>query len=185
MIIRSISLLILLFSTISTSWAQQGRTLNWVLGESVLIDFSSGIPITGESAIDSFEGLSVISDTEGNLQFYTDGITVWNANHLIMSNGTGLLSSYTATNAALIVPLPLNKDIYYIFTVAGQAGYGGSFGGAAYSIVDMSLNDGLGEIIEKNTILQTKTTEKLCGTQHENNIDYWINLERFFLAQKE
>jgi gliding motility-associated-like protein len=153
---------------------QQSRTNNWVLGDSVLVNFDTNPPNTGLSALESFEGFSVISDTNGTLLFYTNGIKVWNSNHQLMPNGFGLNSSITATNAALIVPKPSSDNIYYIFTVGGQAGYFGDFGGLAYSIVDMNLNGGSGDVTQKNVVLQTKSTEKLCATLHENNTDFWI-----------
>lgn len=166
-------ILILLIIT-NFCFGQQNRTKNWVLGDSVLIDFNVNPPIVGISSLESFEGFSVISDTNGTLLFYTNGIKVWNSNHQLMPNGFGLNSSPTASNAALIVPKPGSENIYYIFTVGGQAGYFGDFGGIAYSIVDMDLDGGLGDVTQKNIVLHTKSTEKLCATLHENNNDYWI-----------
>lgn len=160
-------------------FGQQSRTKNWVLGDSLLVDFNANPPNVGVSALESFEGFSVISDTNGSLLFYTNGIKVWNSNHQLMPNGIGLNSHPSATNAALIVPKPESDNIYYIFTVGTNAGNLGGFGGIAYTIVDMNLNGGLGDVTQKNVILHTKSTEKLCATLHENNNDYWIATHDF------
>jgi hypothetical protein len=42
-------------------------------------------------AISYQEGCATISNSSGQLLFYTDGITVYNRNHQVMPNGTGLL----------------------------------------------------------------------------------------------
>lgn len=166
-----------------TSFGQLNRTKNWVVGDSVLLNFNVNPTSVGVSALESFEGYSVISDTLGNLLFYTNGISVWNSNHQVMPNGWGLNSNFSATNAALIVPKPGNDSIYYIFTVGQYGGNQGGFGGTAYTIVDISLNGGLGDVVQKNTVLFTKSTEKLSATYHQNGIDFWIMTHDFGNSQ--
>jgi gliding motility-associated-like protein len=167
-----ISLLLILINIVCIG--QQNRTKNWVLGDSILMDFNAFPPSIGVSSLESFEGVSIISDTNGNLLFYTNGIKVWSSNHQLMPNGFGLNSNPSATNAALIVPKPDSENLYYVFTVGAYGGNQGGFGGIAYSIVDMNLNGGLGDVTQKNVILHTKSTEKLSATFHENDKDYWI-----------
>lgn len=170
------------------SFGQFNRTKNWVLGDSILIDFNTAIPSVGSSAIVSLEGISCISDTNGNLLFYTNGIKVWDANHQLMPNGLDLNGHVSATNGALIVPLPNDPNVYYIFVVGSKNGYDGIFNGLSYSIVDLSLNGGFGDVTIKNQVLYLKSTEKLCGTKHSNGIDFWIvsheaETDRFFTYQ--
>lgn len=40
--------------------------------------------------MESFEACASISDSAGNLLFYTNGEKVWNKNHEVMPNGEGL-----------------------------------------------------------------------------------------------
>ncbi len=96
-----------------------------------------------------------------------------------MQNGFGLNSHLSTTNAALIVPKPLSENIYYIFTVGVYGGNQGGFGGTAYTVVDMSLDGGLGGVTHKNILLHEKSTEKLCATLHKNETDYWIMTHDF------
>ena len=54
----------------------------WYFGKNAGLDFNSGtaIPLT-DGAMNTWEGCASIADPNGNLLFYTDGITVWNKNH--------------------------------------------------------------------------------------------------------
>src|SRR5690606_40705031 len=103
---------------------------------------------------------STISDNNGNLMFYTDGVSVWNKNHDIMLNGTNLFGDISSTQSAIIVPKPLSNNIFYIFTVDDKAGENG----LRYSEVDITLDNGLGGLTTtKNNLLDSSTTEKITA----------------------
>lgn len=144
----------------------------WYFGRNAGIDFNSGTPVAlTDGALFTDEGCSTISDSAGNLLFYSDGITVWNRNHQIMVNGTGLLGHDSSTQSALIVPRPNTPNIYYIFTVDKQAGPNGMH----YSEVDMTLDGGLGAITGlKNVRLMDRSTEKVTAVQNANGSDIWV-----------
>ncbi len=57
----------------------------------------------------------------------------------------GLLGSSRSAQSAAIAPLPENDSVYYVFTVDDWAS---SISGLNYSIVDMKLRGGLGDIIQ-------------------------------------
>ena len=59
-----------------------------------------------------------------------------------MPNGTGLLGSQFNTQSAIIVPKPGDPLRYYVFTVAQL----GQSDGLNYSIVNMSLDNGMGDV---------------------------------------
>jgi len=128
--------------------------------------------------IDS-ESASVLSDESGQLLFYTDGVSVWNRNHEVMPNGTDLWGSCTTTQT-LIVPRPGYKNICYIFTASPNGDYKDETEfpfeekGLHYSVVDLSLDNGLGDVVEKNILLDRSTTEKIAGTFHANGRDIWV-----------
>jgi gliding motility-associated-like protein len=121
------------------------------------------------------EGSSSIADANGNLLFYTDGLTVWNRNHLVMTNGTGLHGDQSSIQAALVIPWPLDPDKYIVFTTANNA----LPNGMKYSIVDMSLSGGLGEVTTKNVLLLTPSSEKLTAVPHSNCTDFWVITHEF------
>ncbi|MFT3908738.1 MAG: gliding motility-associated C-terminal domain-containing protein [Ferruginibacter sp.] len=156
------------------SFAQKQNNV-WHFGYNVALDFNTNpLSVLSNSSINTFEGSASICDTSGSLLFYTDGDTVWNRNNTIMLNGTGLLGGNSSTQSALIIPLPCNSNIYYIFTTPE---YESGLDTAHYSIVDMSLNGGLGEVTTKNIILHTPTVEKVNATLKANGTDYWLVLQ--------
>ena len=89
----------------------------WYFGEHAGIDFSSGTPIAlTNGAMQAYDNTSTISDTSGNLLFYTNGVKAWGKNHQQMPNGTNLGSTLSSGQSTLIVPQPFSNK-YYIFTV--------------------------------------------------------------------
>ena len=65
-------------------------------------------------------GSASISDKNGNILLYSNGIEVWGADHKTIANGTGLYGSSNVSQSVLIVPNPTNENEYYIFTNQGQ-----------------------------------------------------------------
>lgn len=147
------------------------RANNWYFGLGAGLDFSSGSPVavTG-SAISTTENSATISDENGNLQFYTNGVTVWNKNNEIMTNGQDLRGHLSAAQGVIIVPQPGNPDIYYVFTQNPVFSYYGFM----YSIVDMSLEGGLGAVTTKNVQIRSATSEKMAAARHANGTDVWL-----------
>jgi hypothetical protein len=139
------------------------------------IDFTSGSPVTGTSPINAsgLECTSTISDANGNLLFYTDGLSVWNRNGVVMPNGSGLQSHASSTQGVLITPYPGSSTLYYIFTSgAVENSYAN---GLRYSVVDMTLNAGLGDVTAvKNVMLMPNMGEKITATWHSNGTDIWL-----------
>lgn len=166
-------ILILLLNT--QILAQVGPTSNWYFGTNAGVTFNSGVPVAlTNGALTTTEGVATISDNSGNLLFYTNGITVWNRNHLIMTNGNGLLGDQSSTQSAIIIQKPLSTNIYYIFTSDNDAG----FDGIRWSEVDMTLSGSLGAITSnKNIALLSPgqlSCEKLCAVRNCNGQDIWI-----------
>src|SRR5215467_3806249 len=121
----SLSLLFILSTLCSLNASAQGEANIWYFGESAGLDFNNDPPLVlTNGAMSDFEGCSSISDADGNLLFYTNGLTVWNKNHEIMMNGDGLHGNSSATQC-LIVKMPDATSIYYIFTQEAQLGVWG------------------------------------------------------------
>lgn len=144
----------------------------WYFGQKAGVSFNSGpTPVSLDNGeLETFEGCSTLCDISGNLLFYTDGVRIWNKNHLRMPNGIGLKGNPSSTQSAIIVPKPGSNTLYYVFTVD----YLGNNNGLNYSIVDMSLDGGLGDVTSKNNSLTTPTLEKITAVKHANNTNYWI-----------
>ncbi len=167
---RIIAILFLGF-TFTFHAACQNQANIWYFGKHGGLDFNSGAPVVLENgAIENFEGVSSISNSDGELLFYSDGITVYNRNHNIMMNGTDLLGHPSSTQSGIIIPLPLSANQYIIFTVD----FLNSSGSLHYSIINMNANGGLGRVESKNIFLQDNSAEKISAVVHENKQDIWV-----------
>lgn len=153
----------------------------WLFGSLVGLDMNGSIPVaTAQTRLNSVEGATSICDVNGELLFYTDGETVWTKNHSAMPNGTGLLGHYSSKQSAIITPYLQNPNRYYIFTTDGHST--GRFTGLNYSVVDMTLNDGFGDVVSglKNINLTDSTTEKVTAAIHSNGLWYWIITQKTY-----
>ncbi|MEM6516101.1 MAG: T9SS type B sorting domain-containing protein [Bacteroidota bacterium] len=165
-----------------TAFAQQEASF-WYFGQNAGLRFDATdgtVTALTDGQINTLEGCTSISDTTGNLLFYSDGQTVWNSDHNPMPDGsyfqgTGLLGDPSSTSSGLIVPKPEDDTKFYLFTVdephhdnanafpnqfTGGYDSGGSVPGSDdgfnngfnYSLIDMNLEGGMGNVdtSEKN-----------------------------------
>jgi len=157
-----------------TGYTYDRLNYNWLFGQNAGIDFNNiingnePIPITGSMV--SQEGVSSISNEKGSLLFYTNGETIYTSANTIMLNGTGLSSSGTSTQSSIIVPRS-NSNKYFVFTTD----YNGSPNGFEYSVVNMDLQNGQGEVETKNIkLINSPLTEKVTACNHSNGEDFWV-----------
>jgi gliding motility-associated-like protein len=154
--------------------AQQDN--NWYFGRMAALNFSTGRPeaITS-STMSTMEGSASMSDMNGNVLFYTDGISVWNRLNQKMPHGTSLLGDQSTTQAAVIVPKPGSQTRYYIFTADDAGGPNG----LTYSEIDMLADNGKGDVVSLNNPLITPVTEKIAAVYHANGNDIWITTHQW------
>ncbi|MES2486371.1 MAG: T9SS type A sorting domain-containing protein, partial [Bacteroidota bacterium] len=122
---------------------------HWQLGKSDL-DFSTNPnTVNTVSTINGNNyGKASVSDSNGDLLFYTDGIDVWTKNHTIMTNGDDISPWPQYMGVVLIVPHPGDINKYFIFrtfTVISSNDGPSISSYYVYSVVDFS-NNALGEI---------------------------------------
>ncbi|WP_397299995.1 T9SS type A sorting domain-containing protein [Nonlabens ulvanivorans] len=170
---RRLKLLIFLFSGFSIFAQNEGNF--WYFGENAGLDFSTSPPTAlSNSAMSTVAGCSTVSDSNGNLLFYTNGRLVWNRNHVLMSNSPSYGSTDTYSQQ-LIVKDPSSTNTYFILRtfwsdlVPGPA--------LDYQIVDMSLDNGLGDIIpiqNYNHNVQFATQEKVSAFINSNGNSNWV-----------
>ncbi|RTQ52240.1 T9SS type A sorting domain-containing protein [Hymenobacter gummosus] len=157
----------------------QNQDQNWYFGGNSGLRFNTAPAaptVLSNGQLFSYEANATISDAAGNLQLYTNAVTVWDRNHTAMPGGPLVGGFQSATQGALILPAPGNPSQYYIFVVdAAENAYAG---GLRYSIVDMTLRGGLGDLTAtKNVVVSTPSpqlTEKLTAVRHANGRDYWV-----------
>ncbi|HEY0976519.1 MAG TPA: gliding motility-associated C-terminal domain-containing protein [Flavobacteriales bacterium] len=149
---------------------------NWYFGYGAGLSFSSGTAASLEgNPFETDEGAASISDADGDLLFFTNGEALYDRTLALMPNGDDLAGHYSAAQSALIVPAVDDPGRYYVFTVPSQvASWEGLYSGLTYSVVDMDLNGGLGDVTLKNIELQAEVTEHLTATRHANGRDVWV-----------
>jgi len=159
-------ILLLTFLLLASFTYSQNEAANWYFGDNAGINFditTNTVTALLDGQLSTDEGCTSISDQNGDLLFYTDGIYVYDKNHQIMPNGFGLKGNPSSTQSAIIIPKPQDQNIYYIFTVDTE--YNGSPDeGFHFSEVDMTANGGLGDVTtNKNINLLNNTSEKLSA----------------------
>jgi gliding motility-associated-like protein len=98
-----------------------------------------------------------------------------------MPNGSNLLGGFynSCTQGALIVPFPEDNQRYYLFTLEELEALSFSpvvDNGLRYSVVDMALNGGLGDVqvATINTPLANDLTEKLIVIRSTEIQGFWV-----------
>src|ERR1044071_4604372 len=95
----------------SSVFLSQNQAAQWYFGQNAGLNFLTSPPsVLTNGSMAVVEGCASVSDAAGNLLFYTDGMTIWNKNHIIMGNGTGLFGAGTPVQSSLILPLPGNSN---------------------------------------------------------------------------
>lgn len=146
----------------------------WAFANYRGVDFNTVPPTLIQTSIDyginSGESAATVCDNNGQLLFYTDGSRVWDRNHALMPNGndlTGFGSGVTGSTSqgALIVPWPDSVRKYFVFSLLPME-EGDDLGKLFYSVVDMNLNGGTGDIIseQKGILIDSNLTEKMTAT---------------------
>ena len=142
---------------------------------------------------------SSICDTNGQILFYTNGITILNRNNDTLLNAYGFNPGFFTSNYAnfglplyyssLIIPRPNYESQYFylIHESAEVVTYNSVQSphpiSLRYSEIDMSLDNGLGGIIlgKKNIHLVNDTLirGRVSAVKHGNGRDWWILCHRF------
>lgn len=168
----------------------------WAVGSSVTtVAFDADSVVLGylqDSTTLSFNTIGSICDSNGNFLFYSNGLAVYNRYGNIMPNGDSLSfpSEYYSQvepqgmpsgQGVIILPRPNNANQYYIFhytptdTLLNVGGYEAL--NLYYSIVDMTLDSGRGDLIQKNIpVIQDRllSASRLAACRHANGRDWWI-----------
>jgi gliding motility-associated-like protein len=120
-----------------------------------------------------------MSDSTGNLLFFTNGKTAWTNTFSVMPGATNLAGDLGAGQPCLIVPIPGEPDLYVIFTldiviIAPDNSY--TTKGLTYTKVDLKLNNGLGDVSGKsiNMPLLSPACQKLTGMYDDAKKVYWV-----------
>ncbi len=144
------------------------------------------IPLHGYTS--AHVGAASVADTSGRLVLSSSGTYIWNRLGQRMNNGD-VLHPFLEKNwspgnkmGTVIVPKPGNDSIYYVFSLGGNhwgvhlLGMGRLF----YSVVDMRLNNGLGDVApgQAGVVLDSQLTNKMVAVRGLCNNVWLIVLDR-------
>ena len=117
-----------------------------------------------------------ISDSIGNLQFYAYSnmsyalTTIYDATHDTMLNSQ-LIQGDGTYNELVIIPKPNSPNLYFLFN-KGAVGFIDTL---YYSLIDMNLNGGLGQVVEKNRSIDAyRVADCVTAVKHGNGRDWWL-----------
>ena len=162
----------------------------WYFGNNAGLDFggNSPKPLT-DGKLSTIEGSASITDTKGNILFYSDGITVYDKDGkpmLLFDPISGSLTSGSAvlggnqrsTQSAIIVPKPVCRGCDYLYYVYTTAEINGSRQ-ITYSVVDMRRNNGSGAVVQQNlpvvtTSTSASSTERSAAVRNDKDTTYWV-----------
>jgi gliding motility-associated-like protein len=153
----------------------QGENNIWTFGYHNGLDFNVSPPVFIQTNTEATEGSGSVSDANGNLLFYTNCDKVWDRNGNVMPNGSGLFGNDfgSTSQAAVIARFPADTNKYYLFCLgSAQTIHNGML---FYNVIDMSLNNGLGDVVpaSKNILLDTLLNEEMTITKGKCN-SYWL-----------
>lgn len=165
-------ILFIALTLISVNVFAQNQGKIWYFGAYAGLDFNTEPPTElTDGKISTYEGCATLADENGDLLLYTDGISVWNGNHQIMDNGTGLGGDPSSSQSGIIVPKPGSSTNYYIVSVSAYAN-----SNVFVSEIDLSYNSGQGQVLSdaKKIPLLSGTSEFIQATPVSNGTDWWI-----------
>jgi hypothetical protein len=135
---------------------------------------------------------AVAADLDGNLLFYSNGCEVSNRNHEVMPNGFDLnpggisdqicpWKGYIVPQGAMALPMPGDSLRYCLLHMgaAYEPGRKLRLGPLYYSVVDMSLQNGLGDVSSKNNVLLDADLGNFTTVRHANGRDWWVLVPEF------
>jgi len=170
-----LALALILISSILFSFGQ-GTTSHWCFGDSASIQFQNFSPNSlGNSIMKSEKGTATISSATGVLEYYSRPDTVYSSQHNVVVNGSGIRGDEMATQAALIMPHPVNPDWHFLVTNKVFDSNPDS-NGLYLSQIRKTIDSPTGKFIEsmKNVLLFNNVSESFTSTHHANGKDVWI-----------
>lgn len=136
--------------------AAQKENNVWTFANLGGLNFNGNTPTQFSTGMtSSLSGTASVADRNGNLLFYSDGLKIWDRNNNVMPNGGGLMNGQTFTyewQNVIITPTIADSNRYFVFYVPQYSYELWSNDNQLddklyYSVVDMTLNNGLGDVV--------------------------------------
>ncbi len=176
-------------------WFSASNTDSSPGNETILFDFNDPLVTVekGTSVLQYDRNNAMICDREGNLLFYSNGCAVADRLHRIMPEGDSINAGeffdiawegdcdngFPGRQDIIALPDPADSQGYYLITKLPEFTPEGEVKQRTiqYSYIDLSMNDGYGDVSVKNEIILDSITFSvscLNAIEHTNKEDYWI-----------
>jgi len=131
--------------------------------------------------------MAVAAAPNGQILFYSNGCEVANRLHQVMPNGGGLnpgdigeqvcpWKGYIVPQGAMALPMPGDSTRFMLLHIGAtyEPERKLRLGPLYYSTIDMSLENGLGDVATKNNVLLNEDLGNFNVIRHGNGRDWWI-----------
>ena len=157
----------------------QGEFDQWRFGNYSGLDFNFNPPVSiSGSAMYTPSCPASVSDSLGNLLFYSYGGTIWNKNNQIMQNGSGLYGVWFNDQSVFSISSLSDPNVYFLFYLGDFLFPPMTSPGLFYAIIDMELDGGLGGVVNGTKNIPVPGGENavnwMSATRHRNCKDIWL-----------
>ncbi|MEV4422934.1 hypothetical protein AB0L40_23585 [Patulibacter sp. NPDC049589] len=164
-----------------TSAEARASQQHWFFGARGELDFGAAGSAAPTAAVAtstqvSSEGTTVISDKTGALQFWSDGIVAIDRDGDPMPNGSGLGGNVSATQTVAAFPSMSDLAKYVVVSTSGNEGTPAG-GQLSYSVVDMTLNGGKGDVTATKAVplgAVGAASEGLTAVPNADGSGFWV-----------
>jgi hypothetical protein len=180
----SLSLLLWVCGALSPLQAQK-EAWNWFFGKNNHLRFSDyGSLIWSNNDFSALKSPFSYSDSQGNLLFYgspakqqvvntTVPSGIYNRFGQLMPNGV-MADFEVILEGAIPLPVPGQPGKYYVFSLTNADGGIYLDYTLRYTIIDMSLDAGKGDVVTKNEVIATGMVPGLSITAADTPNTYWL-----------
>lgn len=164
----------------------------WCLGYMAGLDFKAPAPAPFLSSVHTHAASAATQcDANGNVLFYANGLKIWDKDGNQMPGSINpVWSAYTSSwnLNSMIIPDGANTNRYFVFTTfpsRGEPPFGAYFSGQlTYSVVDMSLNGGKGDVVPGfNHILLDTNCGHYMTIAPGSSCNYWVIVQSYKSGQ--
>ncbi|WP_162915526.1 T9SS type B sorting domain-containing protein [Paraflavitalea soli] len=151
----------------------QKETSQWFLYNGNRLQFNAGGPVNvaGSTMLSGSAGRTSLCDAQGNLLFVCDGMTVRDRNLAIMPAFANNVNLQVGGETVLAIQFPGQASKYYLF-------YSENGGNAVcklrYSVIDMTLNGGKGDVTAKNVEVANDVSSGFTLVEQPGSDNFWI-----------
>ncbi|MCZ2129282.1 MAG: hypothetical protein LC109_03345, partial [Bacteroidia bacterium] len=149
-------------------------TRNWHFGDGVGLRFDPDTIYKVQTSIQTHEAAAVHTDQDGNLLLYSNGETIWNANHEIIHNGNLALGHHSSNLGSVFVFHEDNPDSIYLFNT-----YYNISTTKEFSVNLIVREADTFRVAYKDSVLMYSVCEPIAVVKADNGRDIWVVVHEF------